>query len=255
MPRHARCIFPGVPHHVTQRGNHRRDVFYERRDALAYLSLLRQHTERHGIDIAAYCLMPNHVHLVVVPSTVDGLHRALKVVHGRYAQRINRMRRRTGHLWQDRYFSSPLDSNHFLNAVRYVELNPVRAGLVDRGESYEWSSAAAHCDLRSDSLVAIRPHSMLFRGIEDWSTWLANGLARENIEMLRRHTSQNLPCGSEEFVKELELVAGRPLRYRPRGRPPARAENDDASAPFVKRLASPLGKGDGHQQEKVSVPI
>ena len=255
MPRHARCIFPGIPHHVTQRGNHRREVFFERGDGLAYLHLLRQSTERHAIEIAAYCLMPNHVHLVVVPSTVDGLHRALKVVHGRYAQRVNRMRKRTGHLWQDRYFSSPLDSSHFLNAVRYVELNPVRAGIVDHGESYEWSSAAAHCDLRSDSLVTNRPRSILFRRIDNWSKWLADGLTRECIEMLRRHTSQNLPCGSEEFVNELESAAGRPLHYRPRGRPPAPPKEDDTSVSFVKRLASPLGKGDGHPLEKVSVPF
>ena len=246
MPRHARCIFPGIAHHVTQRGNHRRDVFFERRDGLAYLRLLSECAERHAIEIAAYCLMPNHVHLVVVPSTADGLHRALKVVHGRYAQRINRMRRRTGHLWQDRYFSSPLDSNHYLNAVRYVELNPVRAAIAERAESYEWSSAAAHCDLCSDRLVAIRPHSTLFRGIDDWSTWLANGLTRECIDTLRQHASQNLPCGSEEFVAELERTAGRPLRYRPRGRPSKPVEGDCAGASFVKRLASPLGKGDGH---------
>jgi putative transposase len=159
------------------------------------------------------------------------------------------MQRRTGHLWQDRYFSSPLDAHHFLNAVRYVELNPVRARMTEKAEAYAWSSAAAHCNLRSDKLVATRPHSVLFRGIDDWSGWLAQGLARECLETIRRHTNQNVPCGSEAFRVELEKAAGRSLRFRPRGRPSRPDEEDDAAAgaPFAKRLASPLGKGDGHQ--------
>ena len=232
MPRQARLIFPSVPHHVTQRGNHRRDVFFERNDGLAYLRLLREHTERHAVEIAAYCLMPNHVHLIATPASADGLHRALKVVHGRYALRVNRMRRRTGHLWQDRYFSSALDSAHFLNAVRYVELNPVRAGISVDAESYEWSSAAAHCGLRSDGLVTYRPHSSLFHGIDDWSQWLANGLPGDCIDLLRRNTGQNLPCGANEFVEELEAKVGRALRFRPRGRP-ARTTVDEC-VPFLK---------------------
>ncbi len=220
---------------MTQRGNHRREVFFERSDGFAYLRLLRDFSQLHNIEIAAYCLMPNHVHLVVVPSTVDGLHRALKVVHGRYALRINRMRKRTGHLWQDRYFSSPLDSAHFLNAVRYVELNPVRAGIADTAESYEWSSAAAHCGLRSDQLVAHRPGSVLFRSIDNWSAWLAHQPSRECIDMLRRQVSQNLPCGSDEFIKKLEVAAGRPLRYRPRGRPAKTADGNDTGVSFLKK--------------------
>ena len=233
MPRQARSIFPGVPHHVTQRGNHRKDVFFERGDGLAYLRLMREWTSRHAIEIAAYCLMPNHVHLVLVPTTADGLHRALKVVHGRYALRINRMRSRTGHLWQDRYFSAPLDSQHFMNAVRYVELNPVRANIAGRAEGYEWSSAAAHCGLRKDMLVGSRPRSSLFGGIDDWSAWLTNAPSRDYVEVIRRHTSQNLPCGSEEFVANLEKMAGRPLRFRPRGRQPRATDDDGADAPFV----------------------
>lgn len=222
MPRHARLIVPNVPHHVVQRGNHRQAVFFEHADCLAYLHLLRECTERHTIEIAAYCLMSNHVHLIVVPTTVDGLHRALKVVHGRYAQRINRMLRRTGHLWQDRFFSSPLDPDHFLNAVRYVELNPVRAGIVRQAEDFNWSSAAAHCQMSANQLVAARPNSSLFRGIESWSKWLAEGLPRGYLERLRQQASQNLPCGSEEFVTQLEYAAGRSLRRRQRGRPARR---------------------------------
>ena len=242
MPRQARLVFPGVAHHVTQRGNHRRDVFFERADGHEYLRLLRESVTRHAIEVIAYCLMPNHVHLVVVPSTTDGLHRALKVVHGRYAQRINRMRNRTGHLWQNRFFSAPLDATYFLNAVRYVELNPVRAGISNRAEDYEWSSAAAHCALFDDPLVSRKPGPHLFDAIQEWSRWLSDGMAADAVDALRQHTARNLPCGSQEFIETLEAVAGRPLRYRPQGRPPkpqsftaSNAVPEKVNVPFRKR--------------------
>lgn len=220
MPRHARIVFPGVPHHVTQRGNHRERVFFDRGDHAAYLGLLGEHAQRLAIDIVAYCLMPNHVHLVVIPSNLDGLHRMFKGVHGEYAQRVNRMRDQQGHLWQGRYFSSPLDADYFLNAVRYAELNPVRARMVVRAEDYAWSSAAAHCGLRKDPLVDAEPRSKLLAGIANWSNWLAEEITEDALETLRLHGGQNLPCGSSEFVAELERSAGRQLRFRPPGRQP-----------------------------------
>jgi len=219
MPRRARVVFPHVPHHVTQRGNHRLRVFFDRSDGAAYLRLLAAQTEQYEIEIVAYCLMPNHVHLVLVPSTSRGLHLALKVVHGRYAQRINRMRGQVGHLWQNRYFSSALDSDYFLNAVRYVELNPVRAKLVGCAQDYEWSSAAVHCGETRPSIVSRRPRSALFSGIDDWSSWLAAGVPQPLDHVLRKYWQRNLPCGSDEFVAELEHSIGHPLRYRERGRP------------------------------------
>lgn len=251
MPRHARIVFPGVAHHVTQRGNNRRQVFFEQSDGFSYLRLLRECTQRYAIELVAYCLMPNHVHLVVIPSSLDGLHRACKVIHGRYARRINQMRSRVGHLWQDRFFSSALDENHFVNAVRYVELNPVRAGLIDTAESYEWSSAATHCGLRSDTLVTHRPASGLFQRIDDWSAWLRNQPDQACVDRLRLHINQNLPCGSEEFVEQLGNIAARPLRFRQRGRPRRPSPDGDSSKPFLetvsvpsrKRGRSPTGKG------------
>ena len=140
----------------------------------------------------------------------------LKSVNGHYAQ-ANRIRGITGHLWQGRYFSSPLDAQYFLNAVRYVELNPVRACLVDRAETYEWSSAAAHCGISIDPVVGARPQSTVFRGIEDWANWLATGLRDEMAQQLRRNSNQNLPCGTAEFIAELERRAGRDLQFRPHG--------------------------------------
>lgn len=220
MPRHARVVFPDVPHHVTQRGNRRERVFFGRGDYAAYLELLSTHAERFAIGIVAYCLMPNHVHLVVIPSKPEGIHLTLKAVHGQYAQRVNRMRDQKGHLWQGRYFSSPLDADYFLNAVRYVELNPVRARIVAKAEDYAWSSAAAHCGQRKDPLVDLKPRSRLLAGIVNWSKWLAEDIAVDAFTTLRHHGGQNLPCGSSEFVAELERSAGRQLRFRPRGGQP-----------------------------------
>jgi len=208
----------GVPHHVTQRGNRRQLIFLSRGDESAYLTLLRDCATRYNIETIAYCLMPNHVHLVVIPSCSAGLHLALKSAHGRYAQRINRIKNQTGHFWQGRYFSSPLDADYFLNAVRYVELNPVRAGLVKEAEDYRWSSAAFHCGLRSDPIVKAQAQTRLLAGITNWSRWLADGISGDSVVTLRRHGSQNLPCGSSQFIAALEQSAGRKLRYRSPGR-------------------------------------
>jgi putative transposase len=219
MPRHARALFPGVPHHVTQRGNHRERVFFNDGDEAAYLRLLRDHAKENAVEVVAYCLMPNHVHHVVIPSTSNGLHRLFKAVHGQYAQRLNRMRSQKGHLWQGRYFSSALDAGYLVNAVRYVELNPVRARIVQKAEDFPWSSAAAHCGLRKCFLVGTNPRSALLPDVGSWSRWLADGLAIEPIETLRRNCSQNLPCGTTEFVARLESAAGRRLEYGRHGGP------------------------------------
>jgi putative transposase len=220
MPRQARVVIPLIPHHVTQRGNHRARVFFDKGDPEAYLCLLHAYARQQEVALSAYCLMPNHVHLVVVPASADGLHRALRAVHSQYAQRINRMRELKGHLWQGRYFSSPLDASYFMNAVRYVELNPVRAGLVAKAEAYAWSSAAAHCGLRYDPLLEAIPKSSPLAGISNWSQWLSKGVPDESMKILRQHGSRNLPCGSSDFIAQLETSTGRELRYRTRGGQP-----------------------------------
>ena len=219
MPRRPRALFPSVPHHVTQRGNRRERVFFSEGDEAAYLRLLHDHAGELAVGVVAYCLMPNHVHHVVVPSTSDGLPRLFKAVHGQYAQRINRMRSQKGHLWQGRYFSSALDSNYFVNAVRYVELNPVRARIVKRAEDYAWSSTGTHCGLRKCLLEDSMLRSELLPDVGSWSRWLADGLGTEPLEILRRNGSQNLPCGTTEFVAQLENAADRRLEYGRHGGP------------------------------------
>jgi len=205
---------------VTQRGNRREDIFFSDEDREAYLSWLKEYSEKHQVEILAYCLMTNHIHLVAVPLVEDGLQRVLKPLHMRYAQRINRERGWKGHLWQGRFFSSPLDDAYLWAAVRYVERNPVRAGMVRRAENYRWSSAAAHCDKRTDSLIDPKSSwNKKFASIEDWSVWLAEGDEAEEIQMLRKNIEKGLPCGADSFIKRLSKLAGRELEYRPQGRP------------------------------------
>ena len=220
MPRVARSVFAGVPHHVTQRGNRRENVFFSDEDRRTYLAWLREYCQKHDVQILAYCLMPNHVHLVLIPEREDGLESVLKPLHMRYAQKINRKRGWKGHLWQGRYFSSALDETYLWAALRYVECNPVRANLVRKAENYRWSSAAAHCKLRADALLT-RDLSWVkqLEAPGDWSAWLVEGDRPEELERLRRNVEKGLPCGADKFIRKLEGATGRLLRYRPRGRP------------------------------------
>jgi putative transposase len=220
MPRLPRTVFADLPHHVTQRGNRREDIFFTDEDREAYLSWLREYSDKHQVEILAYCLMTNHIHLVAVPASDDGLQRVLKPLHMRYAQRINRVRGWKGHLWQGRFFSSPLDEAYLWAAVRYVERNPVRAGMERRAQDYRWSSAAAHCGNISDGLLNLESGwSKQFAAIDDWSVWLAEGDMTEQIQTLRQNSEKGLPCGNAGFIQQLGKIVGRQLEYRPRGRP------------------------------------
>ena len=145
MPRVARIVVPGLPHHVIQRGNNRQDVFFTDNDRKLYLSILKQQAQRLGVSIIAYCLMTNHVHLIARPRRADALAKAVGRTHWLYTQAINKLHRRSGYLWQNRFFSCALADDHLLHAVCYVERNPVRARIVRHAWRYPWSSAAAHC--------------------------------------------------------------------------------------------------------------
>lgn len=138
MPRLARTVCEHVPHHITQRGNRREDVFFTDEDRLVYLDWLEDYADKCAVDILAYCLMTNHVHLIALRANDDGLGRLLKPLHMRYAQRINRERGWKGHLWQGRFFSSALNEDYLWAAVRYVERNPVRARMARKAENYPW---------------------------------------------------------------------------------------------------------------------
>jgi putative transposase len=219
----ARIVIPGVPHHVTHRGNLRAQVFLNEQDRLIYQQLLAECAQRFFLEIWAYCLMGNHVHLIVVGQERNSLAKALGMAHQRYAAAVNRRERWTGHLWANRFFSTPLDDQHLWAAVRYVELNPVRARLVDSAEQWPWSSAASHCGARPQDflLSARRP----FPGhVDNWREWLACGLEPATEARIRTSTYTGRPCGSEAFIAEMERVTGRVLSPRKRGRKPRQSD-------------------------------
>jgi putative transposase len=220
MPRLARTVFANLPHHITQRGNRREDVFFSDEDRQTYLKWLGEYAAKFKVEVAAYCLMTNHIHLILIPSTEDGLQNVLKPLHMRYAQMLNRARQQQGHVWQGRYFSSALDHDYFQVALRYVERNPVRARMVRKAENYKWSSARGHCGLATDTLLKTAP---MWRkecaDIKDWSQWLGEPDAEHALLILRRNAMMGLPCGSEKFLRKIEKQAGRSLSYKPQGRP------------------------------------
>ncbi len=153
MPRPPRLVLPGLPHHITQRGNYRQKTFFRSEDYQLYLDLLQDYSRHHGVAILGYCLMPNHVHLVAVPHRADSLARTFRRVHAEYARAQHTRLRRVGHLWQARYYSAPMDEEHFWAALVYVEQNPLRAGIVKQSEECRWSSAPAHVDCRKSTLL------------------------------------------------------------------------------------------------------
>ena len=230
MPRLARVVIPECPHHVTQRGNRREDVFVTAADRVRYLDLLAEYAAKGGLAVQAYCLMTNHVHLAVVPQAEASLAAALKPLHTRYTQHVNRTRGVSGPLWQGRFFSCPLDDAHLWAAVRYVERNPVRAGLVERAEDYRWSSAAAHCgtgglsDLGTDAWLSDPCGLTSHLTPEQWCQWLCEPWQAEQevIAHLRQCTHTGRPAGRESFIARLEALLGRVLRAKKVGRPRVR---------------------------------
>ncbi len=217
MARLARVVAPGLPHHVTQRGNRRQTVFFSDADYAAYRTLMAEHCAAAGVAVWGYCLMPNHVHLILVPPEEDALRRALGEAHRRYTRLVNLREDWRGYLWQGRFSSFVMDEPHLLAAARYVELNPVRAGLVRRARDWPWSSARAHLAGQDDALVATRP---LLALAPDWRAFLAEGPGEDQIEALRRHARTGRPLGSEHFVDHLEVKLDRRLKPAKRGRKP-----------------------------------
>jgi putative transposase len=227
MPRIARVVLPGVPHHVTQRGNNRQPVFFDDDDRRLYLAFLGAQSKRFGLDILGYCLMPNHVHIIATPVRASSLALGLGRAHTQYALHLNKRRERSGHLWQNRFFSCALDESHCYRALRYVELNPVRAKLVRRATDYRWSSASAHCGASDESGLLDLEAWRAKWDTRAWKTELTNGQSREEELALRLNTQTGRPLGAETFLTAAEELLGRCVRAQPRGRPRAGKVGDE----------------------------
>ncbi len=217
MARLARVVVPGHPHHVTQRGVRSMRVFRQPADYARYLDLMRAQARRFGLEFLAWCLMPDHIHLVVIPRHENSLARAIGEAHRRYTCRVNAEEGVQGYLFQGRFCSCVLDERHLLAAARCTELAPVRAGLAERPQDYEYSSARGHLEVEHpDPLLEDRTLKGL---VDDWEE-LLRGTDEEVEANLRSRTRLGRPAGDMKFIKRIERLTGRVLRIKKRGRKP-----------------------------------
>lgn len=221
MPRKARIIVEGMPHHIIQRGTRKQKVFFKAHDHKIYLAILGALTRKYHVAIWAYCLMSNHVHLIVVPETKEGLAKAMGEIHKMYADIINKRENWTGHLWEGRYKSFIMSESHIYKAIRYVENNPVRANLVRYAQDYPWSSAKAHVERKRDPLLA---HFYLMDQIADWKDYLKQNDSKD-IKEIRVRIRNGLPWGGSKFISLLEERYGQILRGKKPGRPCIKVNN------------------------------
>jgi putative transposase len=217
MARLARVVIPGVPHHVTQRGNRRGQTFFEDADYALYRDLLGEAAAKAGAEVWAYCLMPNHVHVILTPSDEDGLRRTFADLHRRYTGAINARHRWTGHLWQGRFGSVAMDDAYLAAAARYVAMNPVRARLVERPEDWRWSSVAAHLEGKDDGVVKVHP---VLERTGDFRAFLGDDEDAAAYAALRQSETTGRPLGAAAWIEAIEQQTGRTLAPQKRGPKP-----------------------------------
>jgi putative transposase len=219
MPRTARIVVPDVAHHITQRGNNRQDVFFTDDDRLYYLEILSASAQKFALEILGYCLMTNHVHIIAVPKREDSLARSIGRTHLLYCQYINRLHNRSGHLWQNRFYSCPLSDRHLFKALCYIERNPVRARILRFAWHYPWSSAAAHIGSDDPAGIIDTAHWRDLCGNMDWREILSRAEDKNELRQIRTCFSTGRPLADDSFLSKLEHAVGRRLRPLPVGRP------------------------------------
>jgi putative transposase len=217
-----RVVIPGRPHHVTQRGNHRQKVFFSDNDRQTYMNLMRKYFRKYQIEVIGYALMPNHVHHALIPALANSLAKGVGVLHNDFSRWQQIQRDQTGHLWQNRFFSNPMDDTYSWMALRYIELNPVRAGLVRNAWDWPWSSARAHITGADESgMLNMELWSKYFDKIS-WKEFLLEGFDQtDEIDLIRLTNRTGRPLGSEDFIRRLEKITGRSLFPKKRGPKPS----------------------------------
>lgn len=225
MPRRPRLLLPGIPLHITQRGVNRGATFIDAEDYRLYLALLAEVGADHDIGVHAYALMGNHVHLLVTPACGGDLSRAMRLLNQRYVGAFNRRHGRTGTLWESRFRSCLVQTERYLLTLyRYIDLNPVRAAIVDSVERYPWSSARANLELVTDACMS--PHPLYLALGADvaeranrYRDWLRAGIPDDELAAIRAHVQQERALGSERFQDMVARTLNRAVAVRPRGRP------------------------------------
>lgn len=209
MPRTARLVIPGYPHHIIQRGNRRQPVFWSDDDRCAYLDFLRIYAKSAGIEFWAYCLMDNHIHLIAVPKEERSFAIGLADAHVRYTRMVNFKQGWRGYLWEGRFKSHPLSEQHLYAAIRYVERNPVRAKMVQKAEDYPWSSANAHVKGEVNPLLTTM---FLTDDIKDWASYLRQEDDASHLHIFRKAVHTGRPLGDKAFIEHLEALTGKNLK-------------------------------------------
>lgn len=229
MARLPRLVIPHQPHHLIQRGNDRQDIFRDQEDFQRFLHWLKEGARQFNVAIHAYVLMSNHFHLLVTPVDEDGLSRMVQWLGRYYVPYFNHKYGRTGTLWQGRYRATIVDSEpYFLACSSYIELNPVRAGMVPTPDAYRWSSYLHHVGLRQDPVIIDHAlywdlgntpfeRELAYRGL------VAQGLGEKMLEQIRQATIKGWALGRDNFIQELEKKSGRRIYPAKRGRPSKRA--------------------------------
>lgn len=216
MSRIARIVLENIPYHLTQRGNGRQQVFFDPQDYRLYLDLLRNYSEDAHLRLWAYCLMPNHVHLIAIPERPEAMASALGRTHADFARHFNLRRRTCGHVWQARFFSCPLEAAHLWRAAAYVERNPSRARIVEHPGEYPWSSAPVHLGLTANAGFLDLSAWQAEYTAHHWSTVLATGVDEEAFgRRLQEASRRGRPLGSDEFAQNLEKRPAEPCAPSP----------------------------------------
>jgi putative transposase len=220
MPRIARVVAVGLPHHITQRGNYQQKVFLDEADNRRYLHWIEEYSIKFGLSILVHSLMPNHIHLIGIPSEKHSLSKTLNAAHMRYSQYFNEKMKRQGHLWQGRFYSCILDMAHFLLAARYIERNPVRAGLVEKPWHWPWSSASSHIGEKGGDLIGLGDFlGLVGMSCDQWKKFIDCEEDSQVLQRIRKYTLTGRPLGESVFLKEMEDKLGRKLSVTRAGRP------------------------------------
>ena len=220
MPRIARLVIPDYPHHITQRGNYRQDVFRDDADRRQYLEFIADYSQKYNLEILGFCIMNNHVHFLVIPKKEDSIANVFRIAHTRYSQYFNKKINAHGHLWQGRFYSCVLDDRRLLAAARYIERNPVRAKIIKKPIDYAWSSAKHHCGILHKDIIDT---NALFKYIDieqsQWVDFIGRSDEPDDVSMIRKYTMTGRPLGSNSFVGKLEKMFDERLHALPIGRP------------------------------------